>query len=219
MATNFHLAEDDGANKGVKRALIIGVSDYEDNSLDPLPFCKNDAEEMHRLLASSELGFEIPDSNKLVGKVKDKEMKNAIVKFFKDPSISSKDTLLFYFAGHGVTDNSGEVFMASSEIDSKEPFNGGFPFRQLTKWMNESYSTRIITTLDCCHSGAFELTTGSRGDPNDEAKKAHKDMEDKSNSLRQGRGKCLIATSESTQRAYEIKEKTMASSPIIYLKV
>jgi tetratricopeptide (TPR) repeat protein len=126
---------------------------------------------------------------------------------FKDPSITSQDTLLFYFAGHGVTDDSGEVFMASSETDSKEPFNGGFPFQQLTRLMNRSYSTRIITILDCCHSGAFEITTGSRGDPNDEAKKAHNDIEGKSNSLKQGRGKCLIAASESTQRAYEIKEK------------
>jgi Caspase domain len=81
MATNPHLAEVDDAKKAVKRALIIGVSEYEDQSLESLPFCKNDAEEMYRLLASPEIGFEIPDSNKIIGKVKDKEMRKAIARF------------------------------------------------------------------------------------------------------------------------------------------
>jgi tetratricopeptide (TPR) repeat protein/uncharacterized caspase-like protein len=204
MAIDPHLGEED-EEKGVKKALIIGVSDYEDKSLDPLPFCKNDAEEMHSLLTS--LGFDIPVYNMMVGEVKERKMKEAIANFFQDSGIKSRDTILFYFAGHGVPDNSGEVYMASSETNFRVPFIGSFPFQQLTKLMNGSFSTRIITILDCCHSGAFELTTGSRGDPNDVAKKAHIDIEDKSNALKQGRGKCLIAASESTQRAYEIKEK------------
>jgi tetratricopeptide (TPR) repeat protein len=208
LTINPNLEKDDeDANKVIKKALVIGVSDYEDKRLEPLPFCKNDAEEMYRLLTSPKLGFEIPDSNKMICKVQDREMKKSIVKFFKDRSVNAQDTLLLYFAGHGVTDDYGDVFIASSETDSKEPFNGGFPFRELTKFMNRSYSTRIITTLDCCHSGAFELTTGSRGDPNDEAEKAHNDMEDKSKALKQGRGKFLIAACESIEEAYDIKEK------------
>jgi tetratricopeptide (TPR) repeat protein len=204
MATNPNLREDD-VDKGVKKALIIGVSSYEDKSLDSLPFCKNDAEEMHRLLTL--LGFEIPVYNMLAGEVKERKMKEAIANFFQDSGIKSLDTLLFYFAGHGVPDNSGEVYMASSETNSKVPFIGSFPFQQLTRLMNGSFSTRIITILDCCHSGAFEITTGSRGDQEDAAKKAHNDIENKSNALKQGSGKCLLAASESTQRAYEIKEK------------
>jgi len=143
----------------------------------------------------------------MAGEVKDRKMKEAIANFFQDSSIKSQDTILFYFAGHSVPDNSGEVFMASSETNSKNPFIGGLPFQQLTKLMNESYSTRIITVLDCCHSGALELNTGFRGDSSEAAKKAHNDMENKSNLLKQGSGKCLLAASESTQRAYEIKEE------------
>jgi uncharacterized caspase-like protein len=96
--------------------------------------------------------------------------------------------------------------MASSETDSKDPVNGGFDFQEVTKKMNRSFSTRIITILDCCYSGALELARG-RGNSDDEVKKARNNIDDKSNALKQGRGKCLIAASESTQRAYEIAEK------------
>lgn len=198
-----HVSEDD--DNGVRKALIVGVSDYQDKSLEPLPFCKNDAEEMYKLLTSPQLQFEIPDSNKkMMGEVKEWDMRRAIIRFFKDPGISSKDTLLFYFAGHGVMDYAGDVFMASSDTDSNNPIEGGFAFYELTKLMNGSYSTRIITILDCCHSGALEL---ARGDPNEVTKAVHNNIEDRSKALRQGNGKCLLAASESTQRAYNIKEK------------
>lgn len=190
MAVNHNSKEDH--NNGVRKALVIGIRDYQDKSLDPLPFCKNDAEEMYTLLTSPSLGFQIPAPNKMVGEVNEREMKKAIANFFQDLSIRSQDTLLFYFAGHGVMDRSADFFMASSETDSKNPFIGGIAFQRLTKMMIGSHSTRIIAILDCCHSGAFELGTGSRAGPNKAAEIAHNDIEDKSNALRQGRGKCLI---------------------------
>ena len=135
----------------MKKALVIGVSDYEDPSLEKLSFCKNDGEEMCSVLTS--IGFDIPEDNKLFGSVKEKEMKERIANFFTNPDITSQHTLLFYFSGHGVPDTEGDVYLATSELNSKWPMIGGFPFLFLTKFMNSSLSTRVISILDCCYSG------------------------------------------------------------------
>ena len=39
-------------NQGKRKALIISVSDYDYNDLQPLEFCKNDGEKMHEILKS-----------------------------------------------------------------------------------------------------------------------------------------------------------------------
>src|SRR5689334_16948509 len=73
--------------EGRKRALIVSISSY--NTLRRLEFCQKDGEEMYKLLEV--LGYEISDNNKLIGEVKSETMRNAIMKFFTDRSIKSKD--------------------------------------------------------------------------------------------------------------------------------
>jgi uncharacterized caspase-like protein len=201
MASNSDLAEDDG----IKKALLIGVSDYKDKNLKPLPFCENDAKKIYELLISSKLGFEISEDNKMIGEVNARNMKKAIKDFFQHRGTQAQDILLFYSAGHCVADNSGQVFMASSEIDSTYPSIGGFLFQDLAKLTNASYSTRTITILDYCHSASFDPT--GRRDPNDAAKTTYRKIDDESNVLRQWRGRCLLAACESYKRANEIKRE------------
>ena len=49
-------------NQGRKKALIISVSDYNDNKLQSLDFCKNDGEQMYQVLMGLE--YDIPDNRK-----------------------------------------------------------------------------------------------------------------------------------------------------------
>jgi hypothetical protein len=73
-------------------ALIIAVSEYN-NSLQQLPFCKNDGEEIYEVLKS--LGYQIHDNSKLVGQVKGNQIKDTIYDFFGNENINSQDTILF----------------------------------------------------------------------------------------------------------------------------
>jgi len=82
-----------------KRALVIGISNYD--NLEALSFCNNDGDEMYELLRS--LDYEITNDKKLTGTIKWAEMREAIIKFFTQ-NVKSKDTLLFYFSGHGIPD-------------------------------------------------------------------------------------------------------------------
>ena len=143
-----------GSLQEKRRALIIAVSEYN-NPLQQLPFCKNDGEEIYEVLMS--LGYRIPDNKKLVGQVKGNQIKDAIYDFFDDETINSQDTILFYYSGHGIPDIDGDVYLASSEMNPKQPYRNGFSFSELTKMMNRSLSTRVVAILDCCYSG------GSKG--------------------------------------------------------
>ena len=187
---------------GIRKALVIGVSDYG-NNLQSLDFCEKDGEEISKVLKS--IGYEIPDSHKLVGQVKYETMKDRIYDFFTDTNTKSEDVLLFYYSGHGVPDVNGDVFLASSEINHEAPFRKGFSFYDLTNTIERSNSTRIVTILDCCYSGAAKI---SKGHEEDAARLGTVAIDDKSRKLQQqGEGKCLLAASMGYQEAYGLKEK------------
>ena len=142
-----------------RKALIISISDYNDQNLQPLEFCKNDGEKMYEILRS--LGYEIVGTHKLIGNVGFNAMRNAIIEFFSDRNTKPKDTLLFYFSGHGVPDGSGDTYLSTSEIDSAYPYQNGYSFDDLTKMTSRSISRRIITILDCCYSGRAKVAKGN----------------------------------------------------------
>jgi hypothetical protein len=77
-------------DSGSKRAIVIGISDYD--ILQPLDFCKTDGTKIYDLLRS--LGYEILDKHKLIGRVEREGMRNAIIDFFRNRNVKPKDTLL-----------------------------------------------------------------------------------------------------------------------------
>src|ERR1051326_1210326 len=184
-----------------RKALVISISNYENNNLHSLDFCDNDGEEMYQLLRS--LGYQISDDYKLIGKVKYESMRESIMDFFTDPDITAEDTLLFYYSGHAVPDIDGDTYLASSELNPNAPYKKGFSFYELTKMMQRSISIRIVTILDCCYSGSAKL---SKGHEDDAAKLGTAAIDDKSTILHQGEGKCLLAACQAAQEAYALKE-------------
>jgi hypothetical protein len=148
-------AERHGA-EGKRKALIVAISDYI--NLQKLDFCQKDGEEIFELL--TRLEYEVQESNRLIGNVKSDVMRDAIYDFFSNSGIKSEDTLLFYYSGHGVPDIDGDIYLASCEVDPDSPFRKGFSFNELTKMMQRSVSTRIVTILDCCYSGAARVSKG-----------------------------------------------------------
>ena len=186
--------------KEIKKALIIGVSEYD--NLPQLDLCKNDAQEMYKVLQSQE--YVIGEYQKLVGYVTFNNLWDIIHDFFQDLSTKSKDTLFFYFSGHGITD-SYENYLASSEIEEKRPSRRGLAFDKLTSLTQRCNSRRIIAVLDCCFSGSIQaegFKSGSTGRIGDDdttiAKKARETME---NRIKESEGLCFLASSLSYQQS------------------
>jgi uncharacterized protein YjbI with pentapeptide repeats len=180
-----------------KKALIIGISDYDNLSLPHLEFCKNDGDEMSNFLQSQ--GYEIPKENKLIGKINHQIMRNAIIQFFTNENIKPKDLLLFYFSGHGLIEDNGDNYLATSEADPDRPYESAIPFDELTKMANRSISNKIVMILDCCYSGG--AIKGGKGNPEDAAN-IGRDSIDKAIAQRVGEGVCVLASSQAYQESY-----------------
>jgi len=190
-----------------KKALVIAVSQYNSSSLKPIKFCENDGQEMYKVL--KKLEYEIPDNCKLIGNVESPRLKKAIYNFFTNQANNPDDTLVFYYSGHGVPDKWGAAFLAPSDIDSNHPFLTGFSFVDLTNSMLESNSLSVVTILDCCYSGSLELSKGLDSKSGEEAaaRIANKIVEEKADKLKQGVGRCLLASSQGYEEAYDRMEK------------
>ena len=192
------------SSEGEKKALIISISSYG-NNLQPLDFCENDGNGMYQLLKS--LGYQVSDNHKLIGHVKFDTMRDSIFDFFDNAHTKADDTLLFYYSGHGVPDTDGDVYLATSEVDPDAPYRRGFSFNELTRMMNKSASTRIVTILDCCYSGAAKISKGlGKGGEEAAAKLGTAAINDKSSNLQKDKGICLLAASQAAQEAYALKE-------------
>ena len=187
-----------------RKALIISISDYL-NDLAPLDFCKADGEEMYETLKF--FGYEIPDNNRLIGQISFSQVRPAISKFFTDKSIKPKDTLIFYFSGHGIPDGIGEHYLATSDIDPDVPWDNGFSFGDLTKMMDRSNSRRIIVILDCCYSGSARLEgKGVKGEES-AARLGREAIEQNiKNSIPPGEGRCILASSLAYQESFQMKK-------------
>lgn len=182
-----------------KKALIIGVSDYDSDKLHQLPFCRNDGEAMNEILGT--LGFDIPKECFLVGKVGGEAMKKTVIKFLrKDADVD--DLLLLYFSGHGVPDGHGRTFLSSSDMDPDVPEENGLGFRDLQDIIERSDAQRIVTILDCCFSGAMGIG-GDDGIMSDEEAIAKQGRAAIENTFEEGDGKCVLASSLGAQQSFK----------------
>ena len=189
-----------------KKALIVSVSNYK--YLEDLEFCKNDGEMVYNTL--TKLGYEIPENRKLVGTVDDITLRKAIVDFFREESVNTTDTLLFYFSGHGVLDGYEGRYFATSNINASIPEENGISFYLLTQQMDRSHSLKTIALLDCCFSGAaVPGVTGKGGQAEEEAEKLGREALSKQ--FKNSKGKCILASSLSQRRSYNLPEKKMSA--------
>jgi uncharacterized caspase-like protein len=99
-----------------KVALLIGVSQYGEG-LEPLSAAPNDVSAVQRVLEHPQMaGFDQVQSLVEPGLV---EMQDAIWHLFSQ--CQKDDLLLFYFSGHGITDDLNQLYLANRQT-SKDNF-------------------------------------------------------------------------------------------------
>jgi uncharacterized caspase-like protein len=190
-----------GGYQVCKRALIISISNYD--KLESLDFCQKDGNKICEVL--SQIGYNISDNYKLIGgRIEYWKVRSAIIDFFYDRAIHPKDTILFYFSGHGILGDDEEHYLSSSEIDPDKPQAFGFSFYDLAKARRNCFSKTIFTILDCCYAGQDIDAKGGKG-AEDYAREAKKAISTKSNNP--GEGKCILAACKPMQKAYEYRER------------
>lgn len=134
-----------------KFALVIANTEYQDASFAKLTAPGRDAEELAHVLREPELAA-FDDVQVLLNDGEGKT-RRSIARFFADRK--RDDLLLLYFSGHGVRNETGQLFLAANDTEMKILDATGIPAEFVTNAMNNSRSQRQLLILDCCNSGAF----------------------------------------------------------------
>ncbi|NEQ66888.1 MAG: peptidase C14, partial [Symploca sp. SIO2D2] len=179
-------------------ALVVGINTYSYGGLGKLEAPARDAEAIAQQLEASPNPFRVErlpgikdkanDSLK-VGKktpVSLRQLKKALVRYFKPRGETYADTVLFYYSGHGLYDDlTGKSYLATSDVNPDEE-KWGFALRDLAELLRESPVKRQIIWLDCCHSGG--LVAVKDANPGEQA----------------GYSRCFVAASQEIESAYEL---------------
>jgi len=177
-----------------KFALLIGVSKSSEEDLPKLPSAIEDIKAMQAVLQNPEIGGF--DSVKVLQNPMRQEMEEAIETLFA--KCKKEDLVLFYFSGHGITDEKGKLYLVTPQT-RKERGNlikaTAVAATVLHDNMENSRSKRQVLILDSCFSGAIAegLTGKSAGSKVDIQRELG------------GEGRAILTSSNAVQESFHIQ--------------
>jgi uncharacterized caspase-like protein len=191
-----------------RRALIVANFDYQDPALRRLTAPARDAEELARVLENPAIGgFEV----KTLLNEKAATVSQAVEDFFVFADPKPDDFLLLYFSGHGITDEEGQLYFATTDTQLvrqtvRRASAVGAEFVDAV--MRRSRSRRQVLLLDCCHSGAFAGGMRLKGELPGLATHF------------QGKGRMVLTASTGTQFSLEGSDEPEGQpSPSVYTRI
>ncbi|WP_437675462.1 caspase family protein [Sorangium sp. So ce131] len=131
------------------RALVIGNDAYSDGAR--LQGAVKDAKDFADVLRS-ETSWHLRDIEPLFNQPA-ASFKDTVLRFFQDAKRG--ETLLFYFAGHGLTDK-GEGYLLPIDYQPGA-LRSALSARELWEAIRASSAARILVVLDACRTGSFVL--------------------------------------------------------------
>jgi hypothetical protein len=135
----------------MRSALIVANYEYADPGLRRLRAPASDAQALAGVLSDPGIGgFEV----RTLLNEPAHEVNLAVEEFFADRR--PDDLLLMHFSSHGVKDEDGELYFASSNTMLRRLGATAVAADFVNRRMNRSRSRRVVLLLDCCYAGAFE---------------------------------------------------------------
>jgi hypothetical protein len=133
-----------------REALIVAADAYGDAKLSELKAPAQDAAELARVLGDPTIGgFRVDVSLN----EPDHVVRRRLSEFFQDRS--RDDLLVLHISCHGLKDEDGTLFFASSNTEVGHLEATAIPSEFVNRQMTRSRSRRIVLLLDCCFGGAF----------------------------------------------------------------
>ncbi|NEA68634.1 caspase family protein [Streptomyces sp. SID12488] len=133
---------------GASRAVLVGTGRYE--YLEQLPAVSNNVHALAGLLRGP-LSLQLPDRH--VSVVENPVAAHTVVGAVRQAAAEATDTLIVYFAGHGLVDAQDQLSLAlphteAGRIETVLPYDW---VRQVL--LLDSRAERHVVILDCCYSG------------------------------------------------------------------
>lgn len=150
--------EDELSYKQETRIVLIGTSTcpYDEKNLPPIPHIINNIAELTRLFTDPEvIGLEKATA---IVTILDEEEASAVLDKVVNAAKAATDTLLVYYAGHGLYgDATQPLYLVAKNSTSENKAFNAIPVNTLRRAIAVSPATKRIWILDCCYSGnAFE---------------------------------------------------------------
>lgn len=213
---------DAGASQPALFAVIVGISDYKGDDID-LKFAAKDAQDFHAALkASASKFFNFDGAERthlyLAHTGKDRQYfpnKPEIKSIFEDiaKKAKSRDVLLIFFAGHGITDAETQqfYFLTADASSMSAAANGGISSRELMEWTQPAKikAQKRILILDACKSGQAVKDLVKVGTADQSLVVARDDQAGRFvkaiDKLNERSGLFILSASSSKQSAYEVE--------------
>jgi Caspase domain len=181
-------------------ALIVATDEYGDPKLNRLRTPAMDAAALAGVLGDPEIGdFEV----QLATNEPDHMLRRRIAAFFGDRK--RDDLLLLHFSCHGLKDDSGQLYFATTDTEVAYLDASAIPAEFVSRQMAISRSSSVLMLLDCCYSGA--IARGLRFRAGDRV-----DVEDHLG----GSGRAIITASSAMEYAFEGDELTGQGEPSVF---
>lgn len=149
--------------------LLVGVNQYQDSqNLSSLQYSALDCQGLGEALKEATASFankEVIIHHDFVSQSPKLEaVQQSIQHIIK--SAGNKDTILFYFSGHGVLETTTqEVALCLADTDTQDLLTTGLPLNSLLKQLTSCAASQQLVWLDACHSGGMTLRGTTSVDP------------------------------------------------------
>ena len=140
------------------RAVLVGVSVYRDPRLPDLPAVAHNLTDLQKLLVAPGPGGLRPKVCHVESRPR---VPHQIGVTLDEIAKHAQDTLIVYYAGHGLLDRHGELYLALGDTNIDHLLHTALPFSTVRHVLLDSPAAARVLILDCCFSGrAVETMSG-----------------------------------------------------------
>ncbi|MFE7463866.1 transporter substrate-binding domain-containing protein [Streptomyces sp. NPDC057499] len=137
------------------RVVLVGAGRFSE--LDPLPATRRNVKALADLLIDA---WSLPDENCTV--LCDPRTPRDLSRAVEAAAREATDTLLVYYAGHGVIDRAGHYHLAVRNTERDSVHDTAVPYEWIKAHVEKSRAERRIVILDCCYAArAFGLQSNA----------------------------------------------------------
>ena len=139
------------ADPTASAAVLIGGTTYLDARIgEPLPSVANNLADLRALLTDVTI-WGLPEGRCRV--LVDRTDPNDLMESLDELARTARDTLVVYYAGHGMVTRDGDLVLPTRSTLASLPKYTALPYSHIREIVGSSRAERRIVVLDCCFSG------------------------------------------------------------------
>lgn len=132
------------------RLILIGTATYADPRLHDLPAVANNLAALLSALTDPAIGACLPAHCTTIADSADPSRVGVTL---AEEAAAAEDTLIVYYAGHGLVDERGELHLGLGRTNPDHPVFTSLPFEWVRRAIAGSPARNRVLLLDCCFSG------------------------------------------------------------------